>query len=130
MRKITVALYSRQPSATTKPKKHIPSDRNGREIINLFSTRVVDYFSLSTSISGEAGKISWNCGRARSFGGFASLVQQQEAANNAKEETTSAEIMRIMEPVKLDFVKKYKNLVECPDSSGESGKGAHLVGVT
>jgi hypothetical protein len=59
-------------------------------------------------------------------------VQQHEAANNAKEETTSAEIMRIMGSVTLSSVKITPKIkiggLSAP--AGVTGKGIYFVGVT
>ena len=51
--------------------------------------------------------ISWNCGRERSGGALASLVQQHEAEMSAKPAAARAEIRRIMERI-LEFFKKWR----------------------
>jgi hypothetical protein len=55
------------------------------------------YFSGRTSgAAGASAWISWNSGSGRSFDGFESLVQQQEAAIRATLASINAEAMRDM----------------------------------
>lgn len=54
------------------------------------------YLVASMTGAGAAGAISWNCGSGRSFGGFESLVQQQDEATSATVAAANAVRMRIM----------------------------------
>jgi hypothetical protein len=60
-------------------------------------TKGKSYFSGRTSGAAEASPwISWNCGSGRSFDGFESLVQQQEATIRATLASINAGAMRDM----------------------------------